>query len=86
MKMLNTSKHISKYVTHAYDAIWAMALSLRKVQHFYFDGILKQFTYRRRDMVDDFLFAMSSLSFTGMSVRLKQYFFEPNILYLLLNL
>lgn len=66
--MLNITRNISKYAKHAYDAVWAMALSLRKVQLFYFDDILKQFTYRRRDMVEDFLYAMSSLRFNGVSV------------------
>ncbi|GJQ84523.1 GABA-B-R3 [Trypoxylus dichotomus] len=67
LNLLNLTENVSKYARHTYDAIWAMALSLRKVQYFYFRGILEQFTYRRRDMAEDFLFAMDSLKFNGVS-------------------
>ncbi|EFA01604.1 gamma-aminobutyric acid type B receptor subunit 2 [Tribolium castaneum] len=62
---LNVSK-VSKYASLAYDAIWAMALSLKDVLDF---G--QEFNYRRSDIVCEFVLRMSSLNFMGISGPLK---------------
>ncbi|RZB39861.1 gamma-aminobutyric acid type B receptor subunit 2, partial [Asbolus verrucosus] len=58
---------ISKYARLTYDAIWAMALSLKDVQVV----IENEFNYGRKDIVRKFVRRMSSLNFMGVSGPLK---------------
>lgn len=69
-----SAEQISKYARPTYDAIWAMALSLRDVHNITEKGHFKKFNYKRNDMVLEFVRRMSSLNFMGISVNV---YFRP---------
>ena len=60
--------NISKYARHTYDAVWAMALTMKKCQEKYPNVQLNKFTYKSRDLVEKLYDIMGSLRFTGVSV------------------
>ena len=62
---LQLSAHkISKYAGLTYDAVWAIALSLKDVYPLF----EQEFNYGRSDIVCEFVRRMSSLNFMGVSV------------------
>ncbi|KAK4887533.1 hypothetical protein RN001_003804 [Aquatica leii] len=68
-EQLNISKmSISKYAPQTYDAIWAMALTLRQTILCKHDGYLKEFNYKDSTMLKQFVDAIESLKFVGISV------------------
>ncbi|CAH0561231.1 unnamed protein product [Brassicogethes aeneus] len=67
---LNVTSHISKYAKQTYDAIWAMALSLRKYQEYSYLDVLNKFHYKRKDMVRVYLLSAGcSLTFGSMFAK-----------------
>nr|XP_022908051.1 gamma-aminobutyric acid type B receptor subunit 2 [Onthophagus taurus]XP_022908052.1 gamma-aminobutyric acid type B receptor subunit 2 [Onthophagus taurus] len=66
------SLSISKYAKFAYDAIWCMSLSLRRVKDLFGDEqILDQFDYNNGGLSEEFVYAMNSLDFMGVSGPIK---------------
>ncbi|XP_022123923.2 gamma-aminobutyric acid type B receptor subunit 2 [Pieris rapae] len=63
---------ISPFAPHTYDAVWAIALALRRAEQLwrstdYSTTSLGHFDYDRKDMADEFLNQIGNLSFLGVS-------------------
>ncbi|KAF5280932.1 hypothetical protein FQR65_LT14919, partial [Abscondita terminalis] len=71
-EQLNISKlTISKYAPQTYDAIWTMALTLRQTILCKHDGYLMEFNYKDSTMLKQFVTAIESLKFVGISGPVK---------------
>lgn len=70
MEMMKENVTISKYAPQTYDAIWAMALTMRNSLSCKAIGFLKSFSYGNVKMVDRFVSEMDSLTFVGISVSI----------------
>lgn len=61
---------MSGYVKETYDAIWTIALTLKCVQEMNFNISYLNFNYKRRDLLELFLYKMNTLNFYGISVSI----------------
>lgn len=66
---------VSRYAPQTYDAVWAIALSLRGAEERWRKDAIQQskldrFDYTRSDMASEFLQQMGKLDFLGVSVSL----------------
>lgn len=67
-KLREANVSMSILAKETYDAIWAMSLTLKRVQEMNFNLSFSHFTYQRRDLLELFLSKMSALKFMGISV------------------
>lgn len=71
---------VAPYAPQTYDAVWVIALALSRAEQQWSQGIngtptnnklaLDRFDYDRKDMAEDFLNQLESLSFLGVSVSM----------------
>lgn len=76
LSAMSIPKPYSRFIYNAYDAVWSIALALKRAEQVWLNETqasknLESFDYTRKDMAKEFLEQFSHLNFQGISVSIN---------------